>query len=287
MRRLLIDRDACLAAGAAGLVPAERRHREDHLAVKGDAVFGEDGIVAEDRAAIVPSGDVGGGQNRHDAWRGPYRVEVERGDPAAGGMRGIAGRDMHQRRWLRNVVDKARRALDVPEGAVMGQGLPNRAVAVSGCGPVRLRNVRRHAPSPRAAGPRAGSRRLLRRPPSCRALRRSRLRRLQPVRGAGPHVVDGPKVRRQGLAGGVPAAPVRKPQALEGGFRGGGSFRRGCHATEGDTRVRDAPRLHGEPEGAQKGGDVLIEALGDLVAAEDLVGLEARHVDTGHELARR
>ena len=72
-RRLLLDRDAGLAAGAAGLVPAERRHCEDHLAVKGDAVFGEDGIVAEDRAAIVPSGDVGGGQNRHDAWRGPVR----------------------------------------------------------------------------------------------------------------------------------------------------------------------------------------------------------------------
>ena len=76
-------------------------------------------------------------------------------------------------------------------------------------------------------------------------------------------------------------------QALEGGFRGGGAFRRGRHATEGDTRIDDAPRLHGEPEGAQEGGDVLIEALGDLVAAEDLVGLEARHVDTGHELARR
>ena len=66
-RRLLLDRDARLAAGAAGLVPAERRHREDHLAVKRDAFLSEDGIVAEDRAAIVPSGDVGGGQDRHDA----------------------------------------------------------------------------------------------------------------------------------------------------------------------------------------------------------------------------
>ena len=131
-RRLLIDRDARLAAGAAGLVPAERRHREDHLAVKGDAAVGEDGIVAEDRAAIVPSGDVGGGQNRHDAWRGPYRIEVERGDPAAGGMRGIAGRDMHQRRRLGNVVDKARRALDVPEGAVMGQARPTERLPSAG-----------------------------------------------------------------------------------------------------------------------------------------------------------
>ena len=168
----------------------------------------------------------------------------------------------------------------------MGQGLPNRAVAVSGRGPVRLRNVRRHAPSPRAAGPRAGSRRLPRRPP-----------RAGPCAGAPAPSPAGTarwpacrrwaEIRRQGLAGGVPAALVRKPQALEGGFRGGGPFRRGRHATEGDTRIDDAAPLHGEPEGAQEGGDVLIEALGDLVAAEDLVGLEARHVDTGHELARR
>ena len=48
----------------------------------------------------------------------------------------------------------------------------------------------------------------------------------------------------------------------------------------------DAARLDGEPEGAQQAGNVLVEALGDLVAAEDLPGREARHVDPGHELAR-
>ena len=149
-RLLLLDGNARQSAGAAGLVPAQRHHREYDLAVKRDALLGEDRIVAEDRAAVVLSRNVGSGQNRDDTGCRPHRIEVERGDPAARGMWSVAGRHVHQRRRLGNVVDKSRRALDVAHGAVVGERPPNRAAAVSGRGPLSLKDLRRHAPPPPA-----------------------------------------------------------------------------------------------------------------------------------------
>src|SRR5687768_2326307 len=80
---------------------------------------------------------------------------------------------------------------------------------------------------------------------------------------------------------------IRKEQAGDGGFGLQGALWNRGHAAEGDSRIEDSSTVELETEGAHQGGNILVEALGNLVAAEHLARLEPRHDYTGQELARR
>ena len=144
------------------------------------------------------------------------------------------------------------------------------------------------APGPRATPPRpwsscgqtwAGSRGSSTTRPARRG-RRSReafaqqvLRDPQPIVGRGPHVVDRREILRQRLRGRLDAS-LRRP-GLAGQRRLGRPAR--ASASPPCRRTRCGRPRRGRPssadrKAAQHGGDVLVEALGDLVAAEPRAG---------------
>jgi hypothetical protein len=60
---------------------------EHHLIVKFDGLVHEHGVIARNRAHVVPARDIGSGQHRDNARRTPHGIEVDAGDAAARGRR--------------------------------------------------------------------------------------------------------------------------------------------------------------------------------------------------------
>src|SRR5580693_5314234 len=63
------------------------------------------------------------------------------------------------------------------------------------------------------------------------------------------------------------------------------ALRRRRHASEGNARRGDAAPLDRDPERAEHGGDILIEAFADLVGLEKYRGWQFWHDQAAHEFA--
>ena len=275
-------RDARQAGGPAGLVAGLGDHDEQHLAVEHDLALGDQRIVADVlRADVVAAGDVVGGEHGDDAGRGfAHRLEVDAGD-AAGGDRRVARRQMQRAGRRADVVDIERRAGDVLDGAVVGDRLAHdgervraRRCRLSGRG---LRSRDRHvvsgsmdfllAMADDAGAAAGGAGRLDQR------LAEQRVGRLDAVAGAGAVVVDRLEIlaqRRESAAPGPRVAELAWPTSAASAP----AARFGVSAMPPKASRASAmvPSLvDGEAEGAHDRGDVLIEALGHLVAAEDVL----------------
>ena len=120
---LRVDFDLGQPGGLARLLARPRGHRKYDLAVKFDPAVGQDRIAAEGRTAIVLARNIGGGQHGDHARRRTDGVEIEFRDPALGRANRITRRDVQNVRRFGHVVDKLRRALNLPGGAVMGDGI--------------------------------------------------------------------------------------------------------------------------------------------------------------------
>ena len=98
-------------------------------------------------------------------------------------------------------------------------------------------------------------------------------------------VVDGGEVLGEGLGGGGPGGGIAQAKAGDGVLGVAGALRGGGHAAISDACFGHATVLDPETERAEQGGDVLVEALRDLVAAEVFAPAEPRHDDAGEDLA--
>jgi len=88
------------------------------------------------------------------------------------------------------------------------------------------------------------------------------------------------------LASKVRSLRIGEIDAAQRGLDCARPLRRRRHATERDARRRNTRPFHAQLERRHHGGNVLIEALGNLVAAEPFVALELRHYYGAYELAR-
>src|ERR1043166_6618378 len=117
-------------------------------------------------------------------------------------------------------------------------------------------------------------------------LAQQRARDLEAVGRARAQVVDRRKVFGQRRERIVPGRRMIEPR-LDQRFLGRAcALRDARHAAEGDARAGDALAVDAQLERTHHGGDVAVEALGDLVAAEVLARGEFRYPDHAHELAR-
>ena len=250
---------------------------------------GEDRVVVLDRAEVVGAGDVGRGDDGDDARGGADRARdrARRGGRArSGSRRARVQRARAARAGRRCRAPRRRRAAcadscgsDAPTiGAVASCG--SRARCGAFIAPAQSRPRRVDPRRRRRVGARAVSSQK----------RRSRLpRHGAPVRGGRAHVVDRREVARErGCA--AAAAASRRPTgcrraAASVAVRAHG---RGGHAAEGDARCANAFPVELEREAGEDRRDVLVEALGDLVGAQQQVGRGgAECADRGDELAGR
>ncbi len=120
------------AGGVAGLVVALRHHGENNLTVKIDGALGQNGIAAKGRAAFVRSRNILCRQHRRHTGGGPHRIQIKFADPALGAIWGVARRHVQQISRFGYIVDIAGIALDLPGGAVVGQGVAHCVIDVGG-----------------------------------------------------------------------------------------------------------------------------------------------------------
>ena len=118
----LLHRHTRLARGLAGIEHLTRHHHGDRLAQELDLAIGQEGVVVDDRAAVVFARNISRGEHRHhavlaqdrfsvDAFTEQFTVRNRRENQR--GVQGAAN--------LGNVVDVHRLACHVQAGRLMGQ----------------------------------------------------------------------------------------------------------------------------------------------------------------------
>ena len=122
------------ARGAAGDIDAGGNHREHRLADVMHFTVGKNGIVVDDRAAVVAARNIRRGEHRHHARHRGHGSEIDAADACVGLCR-QAKRGMQGAGQLRDVVDIGRLAGHVQVGGLVrgaGAGANDRICVVHG-----------------------------------------------------------------------------------------------------------------------------------------------------------
>src|SRR6266567_6626067 len=112
-----------------------------------------------------------------------------------------------------------------------------------------------------------------------------RARRVKPICRACPEVIDRREILCQRGDGRVPFLRLVEMPLDQRLLGCACSFRDCRHPAEGNARARDARAIEAQLERAHDGGDVRVEAFGDLVAAEALIQAELRNPHHADEFA--
>ena len=94
--------------------------------MKFNETFGEDGIIAKSRAAIIDAGNMLRCQHRHNARKATDRIKMKAGNFPPRIVWRIARLHMQRALGFPHVIDIDRRSLDMQRGAVMGECQANR-----------------------------------------------------------------------------------------------------------------------------------------------------------------
>src|SRR5215207_500642 len=125
-RGLGFDLHHRLLDGAARHVAVRRDDGEQGLTQKADVDVDEERIVAEGGRYVVLAGNVGRGENRHDARYGAYGRYVE-GEQSPARLRRLTDGDVQRALGLADIVDILRRTLNVLDAGIVRQGLADMA----------------------------------------------------------------------------------------------------------------------------------------------------------------
>src|ERR1700686_1713228 len=102
---------------------------------------------------------------------------------------------------------------------------------------------------------------------------------------AGAHVGQRREIVADPRCRPAPGANIMQRRADELTLDRRRTFRRPCHAAEGDARRGDPATVETDPERTEHGGDILVEPLADLEGPEESGGRKLWDAQAPHEFA--